>query len=271
MITIDTTPSADRTTSIPDRFRELAALEFELDALIHYGTPETLERIRRMAAHPSPSLAERARFAEALIGHRLGADYGVEHPDPDRDPVPDRFRIPLEVRPAGLEDRRQLSNELAAGSYGVAPALRHAVRLDSDEEAWLIVPDGRFCYREKLERLNTTRALLGLVADHSPPAGFSPALLILTTPEYDGDGAHVHLHDPDGTLIHGGRLRVEDGAAWFTFGVVRSGTDAEGATPLEIEGRLSEDGLDITGAWTAAVATHTDVLRMVKSTSARRE
>jgi hypothetical protein len=269
MIVIGTARSTDRATAIPDRFSELVALESELDALVHCGTPEIMERIRRLTEQTLPGIAQRARFAEALVGHRTGADYGDDLPDVARDPVPDRFRIPLEISTAGIEDRRQFWTALAGGSYGVAPALHYAVRLDFDEESWLIVPDCRFCYRERLERLHTTRSLLGLVAENAPPAGFSPAFLILTTPARDGEGALVHVHDPDGVLMYGGRLRVEDGVAHFSFGVLGSRTETEGATPLEIEGRLSERGLHISGAWSAAVATHVDTKRVVKTTPSR--
>jgi hypothetical protein len=265
MIIIAADPSADRATEIPERFRELVALESELDGLVHCGTPETMERIRRLADHPSPAIAERARFALALIGHRLGAEYGVALPDAARDPLPGRFRIPLAISNAGTEDRRQFWNALADGSYGVAPALDYAVRLDFDEDAWLIVADRRFCYREKLERLHATRSLLGLVAENSPPDGFAPAYLILTTPASDGEGAFVHVHDPDGALVYGGRLHVDDGVARFSFGVLESCTEAEAATPLEIEGRLSEDGLHISGAWTAVTGTHTEAKKVVKA------
>lgn len=267
MITIDTIARADG-PAIPDRFREELATERELDGLVGYGSEATLERIRRLASYPSPTVAARARFAEALVGHRSGASFGVQLHDVVPDSIPDRFRIPLEVRPANPDDRRALWDGLADGSYGVAPALSHAVRLDSDEEAWLVVPDGRFCYRESLERLHGTRSLLGLVGEQSGP-GFSPALLILTSPGDDGDSAVVHVHDTDGELVYAGSLCVADGVARFSFGMLRSRSVASGATALEIEGHLSEDGFRVTGAWTAPVAEHTNARPMVRAASRR--
>lgn len=267
---IETMSIPGRAPTLPDALQERAALEEALDALIHYGTAETLARIRRLAKHPSPSVAERARFAETLVGHRLGADWGVELPELALDPVPTRFRIPLQIRPAGSEDRQQFWNALAQGTWGVAPALQYAVRLDFDEEAWLIVPDARYCYGERLERLHTTRSLLGIVAERSLPLGFSPAFLILTSPGPEGKSALVHVHDPDGAVVYGGRLHVEDGVAHFTIGCLRDRTDTEGAAPLEIEGRLSEDGLHVSAAWSAVVTMLPGMLQIVNADPPRR-
>lgn len=217
-------------------------------ALGRTGGEDALEVVRRAGTGGSPRLAAEARFAEALITHRLGLEEGGD-PSPENLELlalPTGFALAVPVRLAPPATVTRCVATLVSEPYGIEYAEEGAVQLRMDSEEWVVLLNRDLASPNGAETLYRRKTLLGVIAERDVlDDAYSVALLLLATPEKGA--VRLSLHRPDGDLIYLGRL--EGGA--FTIRTV----DRPDALPLELCGRLGDGRLDVETAHTAIMTT----------------
>lgn len=213
-----------------------------VNALGRTGGEDALPVVRRAATGGSPRLAAEARFAEALIAHRLRLEGDDEPPETcDLLTLPTDFALAVPARPARPATVTRCLATLASDPYGIEYAEETAVQLSMGSEEWVVLLNRDLAAPDGVESL-CRKALLGVIAERDELYDtYSVALLLLATPERGA--VRLSLHRTDGDLIYLGRL--EEGA--FTIRTV----DRPDALPLELCGRLGDGRLDVEAAHTA--------------------
>jgi hypothetical protein len=205
------------------------------------GGPGELDALAAVAKGRRGLVADRARFAAAIISHR--AD--VAGHDPRR---PEGLE---ELQPAGrairatVERARAAEARVARATVAEAmpliefegPALdircagRRQMLLAASEAAGIFAEPAQFAER---------RWYVGQLAFRNPTNGrYSPGLSILTTPTRGG--VRIGLYRADGTLIYTGTGTVENGA----FVATLDATARPGAVAVSATARVSSSGIDL--------------------------
>lgn len=196
-------------------------------------------------------MAERdARFAAALISHRLGLE-GNDLPVPEEkdylDILPGAAR-PIQFIRADAADAEFCLRSLAADPFGIEFAEQPMYLVRCGRTVLMVVFARELFAPSRLRSLEERKTIAGVVALRNPTSGlYSVSLLILTSPARPANGFHVLLAHPHGKVAYGGSARVEEDTAEFSIRAVAH----PGAFAVRIQGRLLKPQLQIQSAISA--------------------
>jgi hypothetical protein len=190
-----------------------------------------------------------ARFALQLIAHRH--DHldrpGPPQEEPELVPLPGEGACNFELRPANPIEAQLALRSLASEPFGVEldEPTAHVIRCERSHSVLFLnrhiaaVPDVRY--------LLVSKSFAGLVARRSEATGlYSTSLIVLTTPNADGNGMGVSVYQPNGTLVlAGGAALLGEGLAFALRSVMR-----RGAFAAHVEGSLERGAISLTVART---------------------
>lgn len=205
------------------------------------GGPAELDLLAGVAKGKRGPVADRARFAAAIIAHRADvAGYDPRRPAGLAELPSSGRAIRAKVSRARAAEARTAAADVAEAMPlidlgGPAQAIQCAGRrhmlLVASEAAGLFDEPARFAER---------RWYVGQLAFRNPTNGrHSPGLTILATP---GRGqVKLGLHRSDGTLVYAGTGTVEDGA----FVASLDATARPGAVPVSVKARVTKSAVDL--------------------------
>jgi hypothetical protein len=205
------------------------------------GGPGELEPLAAVAKGRRGPVADRARFAAAMIAHRADlSGYDPRRPAGLAELQPTGRALRATVERARATDARVARATIAEAMPLIdfaGPALdircagRRHMLLAATEAAGVFDDPARFAER---------RWYVGQLAFRNPTNGrYSPGLSVLTTPTRGG--VRIGLHRGDGTLIYTGTGTVEDG----TFVATLNATARPGAVAVSVAARVTASGIDL--------------------------
>lgn len=228
-------------------------LDHIVRAIGQIGDQPMLTLLDRIQTTAPAWIGSHASFAAALIAYRHRLDGRAIELPPDLriQALPGESRMPVAI---DAPDEGNLAASLAAAEdepYGISYDARHAIHLTFERDRWTILLSRECFVRDGLEQLSTRKALLGTVMERvTTDPEYAVALLVLSTPMGDGRSSRLHLHDVDGVLLYTGTAIAEPPQLRFSLNSIPRPL----AIPLDIEGRLGEDGLHLDRIHTASIA-----------------
>ncbi len=192
----------------------------------------------------------RARFAAALIAHRLGVkghdlqvpnnnDYlvlraGAAHPA--------RWQRPA---PAEVES---CLRSLISDPFGITFTQTPAYQIRCGKRVLMVLFNQEFAAQDAIKRMCERKTLAGVVALKDETNGlYSVSLLILTAPARQRGRVHLLLHNTHGEIVYAGSAQVKAISAKFSIRAV----SRPGGVPIRVEGTAQADRLEIKTALSA--------------------
>jgi hypothetical protein len=204
------------------------------------GTGE-LDALAAVAKRRRGPVANRARFAAALISHRADiSGYDPRRPDGLKELRPTGRAIRATVAPARPADARVAKATVAEAMPLIefdGPALD--IRCAGRRHMLLTATEAAGAFAEPAQFANR-RWYVGQLTFRNPTNGrYSPGLSVLTTPTRGG--VRIGLYRSDGTLVYTGTGGVDGDA----FAATLNSTARPGAIATSISARVTTAGIDV--------------------------
>lgn len=213
-----------------------------LKALGRIGDEAALRAITRLKDRSA-----QARFAAALIAHRLGVPGPALQGPPDRDMLGLRARAshPMQWRKASAAEVKPCLRSLGERPFGIALAPAPAYQVTCGGRSLMVLFDRQLAAHDMVKAAQGRKALAGMVARKNEADGlYSEWLLIFTAPARRPAGFRVLLYLTNGTLAFAGRAGAKAQAADFSIRAV----SRPGAVPILVRGALEPDRVKIGSA-----------------------
>ena len=219
-------------------------------ALGRVGDSSALELLNRFQERSHGLAASRARFAAALISHRLGLT-GNELSLPDEQDyltVDNRSVQQLQILEANETDAELCLRSIANENIGIEFSKSSVYQGNLSNCTWMILFNRDFSQEGTVKQLIRRKAVLGAVVtqigSEEEQKVYSIAYLLLTSPNESADGFNIMLHRPKGELAFAGMAKLEDDSARFLIRTI----SRPGAIPLQIKGKFKGEKLEISEA-----------------------
>jgi len=241
------TPAAREVLVEASSARDTLVLGAVASALGRIGDETSLEVVSRILDGANGLAAEQARFAAALLSHRLDVR-GPELQTPNSDDylkLPPEAARPFRVEQTGSNEAELCLRSLADQSFGIELAEHPMYQVRCGNNAWMLLLSRDAVFPGATERLRTSKSLAGIIAIKDRTTRlYSSAFLVLTAPSKQSDGVAILIHRTTGDLIFAGTMQVVGRRASFALGAVRR----PGAFPMELSGSIEDGYLDIHSA-----------------------
>ena len=195
-------------------------------------------------------IASHARFAAALISHRLGLE-GNDLPVPnDNDflEVPSDHTLPIQLTQASESEAALCLRSLALEPRGFELARSFVYQVRCGRTVLMILFNQDLVNPEAIKKLIERKTLLGIVAAKCEDArSYSTSLLLLTSPVKQSSKVNILIHRSAGALAFGGTAQVVGNQAVFSIRAV----SRIGSIPIKIEGTVEDGKLDFKTALAA--------------------
>jgi hypothetical protein len=248
------TPSALEILIKSSEVRDEYVLAGVMNALGRIGDEASLDVVSRVEKGATGSAAKQARFAAALIAHRLGLqEHDLPKPnDEDYINVTGSVARPLPITLAHAADAEICLRSLSNQPFGIEFVERPTYQLRCGRSAWMILFNRDFADRDSIRALKERKALLGVVARRSMTTGlYSAVFIVLTSPSESASRLDILVHRTNGDLAFGGSAQIEGDGAEFS---IRTAS-RPGAVPVRLEGTFENGRLDMKTALSAVFAS----------------
>jgi len=191
-----------------------------------------------------------ARFAAALIAHRLGVE-GHDLPVPDDSELlslPDSAARPIQWQQPAPADVRVCIRSLTSDPFGIAFAQEPAYHARCGGRELMVLFNREIVVQDTIKFMRERKTLAGVVAVRNQTNGrYSVSLLILTSPNRKIEGFNLRLYQTKGALAYAGRALVKENPAEFAILAV----SRPGAFPIRFEGMVKDGRIEIKTALSA--------------------
>ena len=227
------------------RIRDKRVRAGVLIGLGRIGDKAALDAITRLKDRSA-----RARFAAALIAHRLGAKgHDLQIPDNGDYLVlrasaahPARWQ-----RPTPTEVKSCLRS-LISDPFGITYTQTPACQIRCGKRVLMVLFNQEFAAHDAIKRMCERKTLAGVVALKDETNGlYSVSLLILTAPARQRGRVHLSLHNTHGEIVYAGSAQVKAISAKFSIRAISH----PGGVPIRVEGTAWTDRLEIKTALSA--------------------
>ena len=207
------------------------------------GGKAALKALSRFGELPRMASREQLTLARGLITYRLGLDeeFSGFSTRPGKIPKEYTGRKKLQLEPLDQETLASHVRQLEDTRYGIEPG-RHAFEFKAGRARWtLFLNKDLDESSKKLFKRKWVAALMARWDDRTNKA--SVQFIVLTQPAEDH--VQISIVRTDGRLIHTGKFAQADEGLKFALTHV----DRPGATPIKIEGRVTQDGVAVAAAF----------------------
>jgi hypothetical protein len=212
-----------------------------MKALGWIGDRHAFEAVSTLGKKAGERASAQARFAAALIAHRLGLDGGeslppsIDYLDPGRE-----TGRRLSIQPADPNEGEMCLRAVSRHPLGVEYDESSMYQLRCGRNSWMLLFNRDSVGGDAAQRLRDRKLLFGAVAHKSSASNlYVPVYVILTSPHIDA--VRVLVHRVSGRLEFGGAAEIEgDGVRFSIRAVVRPGAFA-----VWLDGRLEGGRLTI--------------------------
>lgn len=219
-------------------------------ALGRIGDRSALVVLEKVKQNAIGLAAEQARFAAALISHRLGVA-GNDLPVPTSEDLlalPGNTILAIQVTRANASEAEESLHSLAMEPFGIDFAKDFTYQVRCGRSTRMIMLNRDFTDSDAIKKLIERKAFLGVVATRFEESDmYSPSFLLLTSPVKQSSMINILIHRTTGALAFSGTAQVEGDLATFSIRTISQ----PGANPVQIEGTFTDGKLNITTALSA--------------------
>ena len=216
-----------------------------VSALGQIGDASALPHLLELEQSGPPPAARLARFASALIGHRLNLDGHSFRPSATHaylDLSPAAEAVEVDASP---QDARACLDALRGDALSIEYADEPVYQITCDRGSWFLALN-RAVFRTgaAVDMMMNRNLLAGVLArKRSDGSGYSLGCYVLTVPAPPG-GVDVFIPTRIGQLSWGGRGQLEEGVIQARVRAVARA----GSLPVDIDVEVHDSGLDVTSA-----------------------
>lgn len=238
------TPAALASLIKNTQIRDEEVLSAVLMALGRRGNQAALEAILRVEDKVTAFIATQARFAAALVSHRLGLP-GNDLPFPDSkeflEPTT-RDVSPIQINLAGESEAEMSLRALDRVLLEIEFARECIYQVRCERVIHMVAFNQDFTGANDFKKLIQRKALLAVVTTRSAESkAHYVTWLVLTSPVKQANAFQILISRPDGQLIFGGTGRITERNAEFSIRAVAR----PGGNPVQLEGTFNDCKLEI--------------------------
>lgn len=245
------TPEAEAVLIRNTRLSDRRVLADVVKALGRIGGSAALVVLETVVQETTGSAAEQARFAAALISHRLGA-MGNDLPVPTSEDfllLPSDHFLPIQISPANEREAELSLRTLKMEPLNIVFAKDSTYQIRCGQSTRMIMLNQDFTGLGAVKKLMEKKAFLGIVATKFEESQmYATSFFLLTSPIKELNRINILIYRSTGALAFGGTAQITENSATFTIHTV----SRPGANPVQIEGTFTDGRLTIITALAAS-------------------